>query len=86
MLPTLTGLSGEGSVKVLTLLMLGMVESNCFIMNHMNFKYQNFVSSVGIPGYSFYVGRDSKCLKSKTLAGPEKLKVFRNIRIAELVQ
>ena len=48
-------------------------------------KYQNFTSSLGIPGYLFYVGRDSKCLKSRTLTVPEKLKVFRNIRIAELV-
>ena len=29
-------------------------------------KYQNFISSVGIPGYSFYVRRDSKCLPTAT--------------------
>lgn len=48
-------------------------------------KYQKFVSGLGIPGNTFNVGRDSKCLKSRTLTGPEKLKVFRNIRIAELL-
>ena len=47
-------------------------------------KYLKFVSGLGIPGYTCYVGRDSKCLKSRTLTGPEKLKMFRNIRIAEL--
>ena len=30
-------------------------------------KFQNFVSSLGVPGYAFYVGKDSKHLKSRTL-------------------
>lgn len=37
-----------------------------------------FVSSLGIPSYNFYVGKSSKELKVRTLAGPEKLKVFRH--------
>ena len=48
-------------------------------------KFQKFVSGLGIPGYAFYVGKDSKHLKSRTLTGPEKLKLFRNVRIADLV-
>lgn len=46
---------------------------------------QKFVSSLGIPGYSFYIGKDSKVLKVRSLTGPEKLKVFRNIKVAELL-
>ena len=48
-------------------------------------SFQQFVSSLGIPGYSFYIGKDSKALKIRSLTGPEKLKVFRNIRIADLL-
>jgi len=48
-------------------------------------KFQNIVSSLGVPGYAFYVVKDSKRLKSRTLTGPEKLKLFRNICIADLL-
>ena len=49
-----------------------------FECKHLN-RYQNFVSSLGIPGYIFWIGRDSKQLKCRTLTGPEKLKLFTNI-------
>jgi len=48
-------------------------------------RYQNFVSSLGIPGYGLWIGRDSKQLKSRTLTGPEKLKLFANVNIQELL-
>lgn len=47
--------------------------------------YQTFVSSLGIPGFEFYVGRSSKELKCRSLTGPEKLKLFRNINIQTLL-
>ncbi len=46
--------------------------------------FQGFVSDLGIPGYQFYIGQNSKQLKIGTLTGPEKLKVFHHIRIANL--
>ena len=39
-------------------------------------SFQNFVSSFGIPGFEFYVGRSSKKLKFRSLMGPEKLKAL----------
>ena len=48
-------------------------------------SFQKFVSCLGIPGYSFYIGKDSKVLKVRSLTGPEKLKVFRIINIEELL-
>ena len=48
-------------------------------------SYQNFVSSLGIPGYQFWIGRNSKELKIRSLTGPERLKLFRNIKIKELL-
>ena len=47
--------------------------------------YQTFVTSLGIPGFQFYVGRTSNKLKCRSLTGPEKLKVFRSINISELL-
>lgn len=47
--------------------------------------YQTFVSSLGIPGFEFYVGRSSKELKCRSLTGPEKLKLFQNINIQTLL-
>ena len=37
-----------------------------------------------IPGYTFWIGRESKKLKWKTLTGPEKLILFCNINIPEM--
>lgn len=48
-------------------------------------RFQRFVANLGIPGYSFYIGQTSKRLKIQTLTGPEKLKVFRHIQIADLL-
>ena len=47
--------------------------------------FQQFVKSLGIPGFEFYIGRTSKELKCRSLTGPEKLFVFQNIRIRLLL-
>ena len=39
-------------------------------------QYEKFVTSLGIPGFEFYIGQSSKQMKCQTLTGPEKLKVF----------
>ena len=41
---------------------------------------------MGDSGYTFCVGRESKKLKWRTLTGPVKLVVFRNLRIAEILR
>ena len=46
--------------------------------------FQCIVQSMGIPGYTFWIGRESKKLKWRTLTGPEKLILFRNINIPEM--
>lgn len=51
---------------------------------HLN-EFQLFVTSLGIPDYKFYVCQSSKQLKSRSLTGPEKLKVMRHIRIARML-
>ena len=48
-------------------------------------SFQNFVSSLGIPGFEFYIGRSSKELKVRSLTGPEKLKVLKHIDIQALL-
>ena len=47
--------------------------------------FQNFVMSLGIPNFRFYIGQTSKQLKVRTLTGPEKLKVFEHIQIHTLL-
>ena len=47
--------------------------------------FDEFIKDLGIPGFEFYVGRTSKMLKSRSLTGPEKLKVFRNIKVRLLL-
>lgn len=47
--------------------------------------YQSFVTSLGISGFQFYIGRASRKLKCRSLTGTEKLKVFRQISIANLL-
>ena len=39
--------------------------------------YQKFVSSLGVPGYKFWIGQNCKQLKIRSLTGPERLKVFK---------
>ncbi len=46
------------------------------------YAFKSFVASLGIPSSHFYVGKDSKLLKYRTLTGPQ---LFRNISIAELL-
>ena len=46
--------------------------------------FQCIVQFMGIPGYTFWIGRESKKLKWRTLTGPEKLILFRNINIPEM--
>lgn len=48
-------------------------------------RYEQFVSSLGIPSYKFYVGKNSKVLKVRTLTGPEKLRVMSSIMIKDLL-
>ena len=43
--------------------------------------FEQFIKGLGIPGFEFYVGWASKMLKSRSLTGPEKLKVFHNIKV-----
>lgn len=61
--------------------------SGCFdVENYKHLKaYEDFVASLGIPSYHFYVGKSSKLLKVRSLTGTEKLKLFQNIRVANLL-
>ena len=47
--------------------------------------FQKFVTSLGIPSFRFYVSQNSKILKCRSLTGLEKLKLFRNISIANVL-
>ena len=49
------------------------------------YGFERFVSELGIPGFQFYIGQSSKELKCRSLTGPEKLKVLRNINIQNLL-
>ena len=40
-------------------------------------KYEATIKSLGISGFSFWIGRESKKLKWRTLTGPEKLTLSR---------
>ena len=46
------------------------------------YGYEQFVASLGIPSYHFYIGKNSQQLKCRTLTGPEKLKLFSHINIS----
>ena len=48
-------------------------------------RFENFVRSLGIPNFQFYIGQNSKMLKTRTLTGTEKLKVFKHIEMARLL-
>ncbi len=48
-------------------------------------RFQRFVTSLGIPGYNFWIGKNSKQLKWRDLTGPEKLKLFAKINLQELL-
>ena len=47
-------------------------------LSHLS-KFETKLKEMGISGYSFWVGKESKKLKWRTLTGPEKLIVFTNI-------
>ena len=47
--------------------------------------YEKFITELGILGYHFYTGRNSKILKVRSLTGPERLKVFAHIQIRDLL-
>ena len=46
-------------------------------------KYENTLKMLGIVGFSFWIGKESKHLKWRSLTGPEKLVVFNKLNIAE---
>ena len=46
-------------------------------------KYENTLKMFGIVGFSFWIGKESKHLKWRSLTGPEKLLVFSKLNIAE---
>ena len=46
---------------------------------------EDFISSLGISDFHFYVGQTSRLLKVRTLTGPEKLKVLSKIDIKTLL-
>jgi hypothetical protein len=48
-------------------------------------KYEEFISSLGIPGFQFYIGQLSKQLKCRSVTGPEKLKLFKHIDVPMLL-
>ena len=48
-------------------------------------RFENFVCSLGIPNFQFYIGQNSKMLKTRTLTGTEKLKVFKHIEMVRLL-
>ena len=47
-------------------------------------KYEDAVKGIGISGFSFWLGRESKVLKYRSLTGPEKLRLFDMINLIEL--
>lgn len=56
------------------------------VTNHKHLHhFESFVTNLGIPSYRFWIGKQSKQLKWRTLTGPEKLKVFVQINIQELL-
>lgn len=46
--------------------------------------YQKSLQQMGISGFSFWIGKESKKLKWRTPTGPEKLIVFSKINIPKL--
>ena len=47
--------------------------------------FEDFVTSIGISDYRFYIGKSSRILKVRSLTGPEKLKVLSKINIQSLL-
>lgn len=56
--------------------------SNFDVQKYRHLKdYEDFVMSLGIPSYHFYVGKNSNILKVRSLTGPKKPKLFQNISL-----
>ena len=49
------------------------------------FAFHKSVTRLGIADFQFYVGKTSKQLKCRSLTGPEKIKVFQNIKTTEML-
>ena len=45
--------------------------------------YESTVKMIGISSFSFWIGKDSKKLKCRTLTGPEKLLLINRLKISE---
>ena len=45
--------------------------------------YENTLKLIGVGGFSFWIGKESRKLKYRTLTGPEKLILFDKLNIAE---
>ena len=56
------------------------------ITRHKHLKaYEDFMKSLSIPNYQFYLGKNSRVLKVRSLTGPEKLKLANHINIQSLL-
>ena len=47
-------------------------------------RFEKSVKDLGVSGYSFWIGRESRKLKWRSFTGPEKLKVLSKINLVEL--
>lgn len=47
-------------------------------------KFQKAVKDIGISGFTFWIGRESKKLKWRTFTGPEKLLLLKKLNLIEL--
>ena len=45
-------------------------------------RFEDFLANIGIPGFSFYMGESYKKLKWRTLTGPDKIVLCKNIKLA----
>ena len=46
-------------------------------------KYESTLKMLGVSGFAFWIGKESKHLKWRSLTGPEKLAVFKRLNISE---
>ena len=71
-----------------TLLTMDRVNQSLHVrsLNNLEYlsKFEANIKEMGISGYTFWIGKESKKLKWRTLTGPEKLIVFANIDLIQL--
>ena len=67
---------------ILELRRLDKIEKATKVKNLDQLKYVK-IKMLGITGFSFWIGKESRHLKCRSLTGPEKLIVFKKINIAE---